>query len=458
MKARALRPLVPTLRATTLAFLLASAACSSDSSNGNLSTTPTGSTRTSFSRIQTQILDRECISCHVAGNAFATQSGLVLTSDKSYDALLNVVPVQSIARSDGLRRIVPGKPDSSFFWHKLIWEAGHHQHDYASPMPLGTRSLSIGQLEFVKRWIAAGAPKAGDAIDTTLLADTMRLALAPFAPLPLPPRGIQLHIDPFSVAPQFERELFVYRKLNNAAPVYINRVQTKLRPNSHHVLLYSFEAGTSPLFVPPFDAVRDIRNADGSMNVVAMIPMAFHVFFAGAQTPEMDYTFPDGVALMVPANFALDFNTHFVNHGSANLTGEAYANLFTVDAADVKSVAHTINMPNTSLVLPPNTRTTLTKEFTLPAAQAKIFMLTSHMHALGERFRIRIAGGARNGEVVYDATDWSHPDIKTFSPALVLNAGERLVSEITWNNTTSHTVNFGLSSMDEMGIIFGYYY
>ena len=441
-----------------LALLLVATACSGDNTANGFGTTPAGAKQTSFSRIQTQILDQQCTSCHVAGNSYATQSGLVLTSDKSYDALVNAKPVQTVALNDGLKRVMPGNADSSFLWHKLNWLSGHHAHDYASPMPLGTRTISNGQLEYVRRWIAAGALKTGDDIDTLLLADTTRTASSPFVPLPLPTRGIQLHIDPFSVASNFEREIFVYRKLNNATTVYVNRLQTRMRPNSHHVLLYSFEAGTSSLFIPPFDAVRDIRNADGSMNVVAMIPMAFHVFFAGAQTPDMDYTFPEGVALQLPANFALDFNTHFVNRGSSEITGEAYANLFTVDAADVKTVAHTINMPNQSIVLPPNTRTTLTREFTLPVAKANIFMLTSHMHALGERFRIRIAGGARNGEIVYDATDWSHPDIKMFSPALVLNTGERLVSEITWNNTTSKTVNFGLTSMDEMGIIFGYYY
>jgi hypothetical protein len=32
------------------------------------------------------------------------------------------------------------------------------------------------------------------------------------------------------------------------------------------------------------------------------------------------------------------------------------------------------------------------------------------------------------------------------------------MSEITYNNTTDRTVSFGLTSEDEMGIIFGYYY
>jgi len=85
-------------------------------------------------------------------------------------------------------------------------------------------------------------------------------------------------------------------------------------------------------------------------------------------------------------------------------------------------------------------------------------MLTSHMHALGEKFVIRIVGGVRDGQILYENTDWAHPAILTFNQPIVLAAGEGLMSEITYNNTTNRTVSFGLTSEDEMGIIFGYYY
>jgi hypothetical protein len=85
-------------------------------------------------------------------------------------------------------------------------------------------------------------------------------------------------------------------------------------------------------------------------------------------------------------------------------------------------------------------------------------MLTSHTHKLGERFEIQISGGARNGEVIYTSSDWHHPTIETYDPALELKAGEGLTMVITYNNTTDHVVKFGLKSTDEMGIIFGYYY
>ena len=41
---------------------------------------------------------------------------------------------------------------------------------------------------------------------------------------------------------------------------------------------------------------------------------------------------------------------------------------------------------------------------------------------------------------------------------LTLNPGEGLTSIITYNNDTTHTITFGLTSEDEMGIIFGYTY
>ena len=92
------------------------------------------------------------------------------------------------------------------------------------------------------------------------------------------------------------------------------------------------------------------------------------------------------------------------------------------------------------------------------AKRIKVFALTSHTHQLGEKFQILISGGTRNGELVYQSTDWQHPENIQFDPPIILEAGQGLTSVITYNNTTNVTVNFGLLSVNEMGIIFGYYY
>ncbi|MBC7622331.1 MAG: hypothetical protein H7232_02975, partial [Aeromicrobium sp.] len=411
----------------------------------------------SFSRIQQKVFAPSYNSCHTAGNAFATQSGLVLDDAVAYRNLRNAPVKNSMAVVHGMKQIVPRDLENSLLYQKLLlWDPTKPQH-LGSAMPLGSTSLTVGQLDFIKRWIDAGAPESGDNIDARLLDDRTLPAYAPFVALSPPTKGVQLTIEPFSVQPDFERELFVLRDLKNPAPIYVSRIETRMRANSHHFLLYTFQNNTPSFLIPPLNLMRDIRNPDGNLNFVNTLPMGYHTFFAGAMTPESDYSFPPGIALLLPANARLDLNAHYVNKGTSNVTGEAFANLHTVDAAQVTQIARTLNLGNTSIPLPPGQRTTHRKAFTF-SATTRVLMLTSHMHALGERFVIRIAGGARDGQVVYENTDWAHPAIITFSQPIVLAPGEGLTSEITYNNTTSRTVNFGLTSEDEMGIIFGYYY
>ena len=96
-------------------------------------------------------------------------------------------------------------------------------------------------------------------------------------------------------------------------------------------------------------------------------------------------------------------------------------------------------------------------DFTFSKA-VTVITLTSHFHKLGQKFQIKILGGARNGEIVYENTDCEHPLVINFTTPIQLKAGEGLTSVVTYNNTTTKTVNFGLTSEDEMNIIFGYYY
>ena len=417
------------------------------------------SAASSFAKLQQKVFAPACVTCHTAGHPYALQSGLVLDAPVAYRNLMSGAVRDAGAIHHGLSRLVsPGNAGASFLHRKLLlWDPT--QPAMGSPMPLGNTSLSAGQIEFVRRWIDAGAPEAGEVADAALLDDTTLPAYAPFAPLMPPPegRGIQLKIEPFQVQPAFERELFVYRSLNNPEPIYVTRMETRMRPNSHHLLLYDFQAGTPALAIPGKDVIRDIRNPDGSLNFLNMLPMAYHVFVGGSMTPTGGYSFPPGVALRLPANASLDFNVHYVNTSSAPITGEAYANLYTVDSSQVQHVASTLNLANTALALPAMQRTTQTKSFAFTRT-TRILSLTSHMHKRGERFVIRVNGGPRHGEVVYENTDWEHPKLVSYDPPLELQAGEGLTSVITYNNTTDRAISFGLTSEDEMGIIFGYFY
>ncbi len=414
----------------------------------------------SFAKLQERVIAPACLSCHSAGHPYALQSGLVLDAPVAYRNLVNGAVKNASAIAQGITRLVaPRDANASFFHRKLLLWDPNSPASLGTAMPLGNTSLSIGQIEFIRQWIAAGAPETGEVADAKLLDDATLPAFAPFAPLMPPPAGtgVQIRIEPFQVQPNFERELSVYRSLGNASPIYVTRMETRMRTNSHHMVLYGFRDDMPAAIVPPKDVIRDIRNPDGSLDFSNVLPMAYHVFFGGSMSPTGGYAFPPGIALRLPANAALDINVHYVNASAAPIMGEAYANLHTVDASQVQQVASTINLSNTGLQLPPRQRTTQTRTFRF-STLTRVLMLTSHMHKHGELFQIRVAGGARDGELVFENTDWEHPRIVTFDSPIILQPGEGLTSIITYNNTTDRTLTFGLTSEDEMGIIFGYMY
>ncbi|MFC0184957.1 hypothetical protein ACFFJX_21625 [Pseudarcicella hirudinis] len=304
------------------------------------------------------------------------------------------------------------------------------------------------------------AHRKGSVVDTTLLNDKTPSVTSSetFDALATPAaegkQGYQLKVDQFVIQPNFERELFVRRAIGNQSDIYVSRIRLKSRANSHHLVLYDFRDKTQ---LPAIDQVRDLRNPDNTLNLSTVLTMSNHVFLGGGTDTNSDYVFPEGTALMLPAGMTVDLNPHYFNKTTDSKYGENYINLYTVDKSSVKYVVKTIDFNNTKIDLPANQRTTITTDFKF-LKDVKIVALTSHNHKLGEKFVIKIKGGTRDGEVVYESTDWEHPNMINYKTPIELKKGEGLTSIVTYNNTTKNKVSFGLTSEDEMDIIFGYYY
>ena len=132
-------------------------------------------------------------------------------------------------------------------------------------------------------------------------------------------------------------------------------------------------------------------------------------------------------------------------------------NLHTIEKADVEHEAKVINFNNTDIELPPNKATTVTRDFRA-TEKMNIFQLFSHSHEKSVEFRAEIAGGKRDGELLYISYDWEHPPVMKFDPPLVVKRGETIRLKATYDNWTDETVTFGLRSTDEMMILFGAYY
>ena len=418
----------------------------------------------SFSLIQDKIITPTCATsgCHAStSDGSFKQHGLVLEKSVAYANLVGISPVNVLSKADGHLRVKAFKSLESLLYHKLEWNSVHHGgKQYGLPMPLGSTALTVGQIEFVRQWIEAGAPKTGKVADEKLLDDkTPSVSVIDnFKAMDSPKTegvdGFQLKVDKFEVASNFERELFVRRNVGNTSAVYINRIKLQSRPNSHHMVLYDFRNTAN---LPALDLIRDLRNPDNGINFVTAFQASNHIFLGGGTQSNQEYIFPEGTALLLPANSSMDLNPHYFNKSNTPLLGENYVNLYTTAKANVKYVVKTIDFNNTNLAIFPNAKTTISKDFTFDT-NVKIVSLTSHTHKFGEKYLIKIKGGTRDGEVVYENLDWEHPAVINFKTPIALKKGEGLTSVVTYNNTSNQKLAFGLTSDDEMNIIFGYYY
>jgi hypothetical protein len=412
-----------------------------------------------FSVIQKEILDKNCATsgCHFSNkDATFIEHGLLLTAGVSYENLINKTPENKTAQEHGLKRVIPFDVENSLLYQKLLFETSHEsEKNFGSIMPLGNDMLLKGQVEFIKKWIEAGAPKTGIVADAALLEDKTP-SLAMFEPLS-PPKageGIQISLEPFEIYPYFEREIFTRRQLQNKESIYVKSFQIKMHPGSHHFIMYGFRNNTN---LPALNDLRDLRNKDNSLNILTLSQIGNHIFYFGGSESNFTFDFPEGTAVELPPNMDFDLNSHYFNKGAKPYNGEVNINLYTVPKEKVNKLLKILDLGNTTFSLPANTVTVATKNFTFNS-DVKIVTLFSHTHKLGEKFEILINGGPRNGEVIYTSKNWEHPLKKDYSTPISLKKGEGLTSRITYNNTTNETKRFGFTSDDEMGIIFGYYY
>ena len=423
------------------------------------------STESSWSVINKKILEPNCSNCHMNGSAIQKQSGLDLSFDVAYSSLVGVQPSNQAAKQDGLLR-VSGEGGmkgltQSYLWEKInVYDQDHFLSDhpeYGQLMPPGGNFLSDGELQLIRSWIEAGAPEDQIVVDEKVLLNTNRYTPEPFKKLDLPSKGLQLHLGPFEVQPNFEREFFQFTALDQNNDMYVNRIEIEMRRGSHHFLLYTFNENTPRQVLPSFDQPRELRNENSVINLPTLYQMQFHKFFGGTQWSRLDYRLPEGVALKIPQGSGLDQNSHYVNRTDSIMTGEVYTNLHTIKMDEVEHVAELFDFNNTDIYLPPKKITTLTKTFIL---DEKYYMgqVFSHAHEKMQEFVVEIVGGKRNGEVIYWTNDWEHPPIINFDPPIEINAGEGLMLKATYDNPTSLPVTFGYRSIDEMMILFGWYY
>ena len=138
-----------------LAAAAALAACSSAGSGDATGTSPGGATSCAvaptFASIYARVLTTP--TCAVSG-CHATPGQSALSLDGSEDAVYHAL-VSAPSSASLLARVSPGSPEASFLYLKLADETPPS----GVRMPDGAAPLTACEIDAVKSWIAAGAPR-----------------------------------------------------------------------------------------------------------------------------------------------------------------------------------------------------------------------------------------------------------------------------------------------------------
>jgi hypothetical protein len=391
-----------------------------------------------FALIQSRIFDVSCTECHSDSRALANGS-LSLSHGSAFAQLVGTQPNNDAAASAGLLGVSPEHPELSFLIRKLT---GDLDNGMGVQMPNGGHPLSAGKIEFIRQWIAYGAPQTGSVADPSLLTVVDDGSQQPIVALPVPAAdsGFQLHMPAFDIQPGTEREIFRYVNNPNSGIVYVRSMDVRMREGSHHFVLWNVNGASQGL---SDGALRE--RSDNEMNRP-------RDFVNGAQTLEFHYDFPPGIAIAIPPYQGFDLNSHYVNPTSHVMHGEAYVNMYTMPAKDVKHVAQPFLVADQSFTIPANQTYTRSYHWQKATDTTHLIMLTSHAHKHMTDFKVWI--NSPTGKPLYETDDWHEPAVIALDT--ILKPGDALYSETTWKNDGNTPLHFGFTSEDEMNILLGY--
>jgi hypothetical protein len=103
-----------------------------------------------FENIRSYTFETACRNCHYGPSA---AKGMDLVSESAYAALVSEDNFS--AQRPELRQVLPGSPDSSYLYLKVLGE-----NIIEARMPKDREPLSVEEMGAMREWIEAGAPEA----------------------------------------------------------------------------------------------------------------------------------------------------------------------------------------------------------------------------------------------------------------------------------------------------------
>jgi hypothetical protein len=425
-----------------------------------------GSFSSTFELIQKAVFEkRGCTESICHGQSAG--GGLDLRAERSYDSLIDQ-PATTPDPKRAWKRVVPGRRDQSLLFVNLAAKTLPGQ--YTAPlraMPVDPiPALTLDELEAIRRWIEAGAPRDGVVAGTANLLDACLpppepIEIKPLDP-PAPGTGVQLRMPITYLAPHSEHEqcMASYFDITDQVPPQFRgpngdtfrykRNEIRQDPLSHHLIVTLYN-GAAPPNDPawgPFSCRGGDKNGQSCQptdltfcgegicsttprNSIACIGFGpqdadqglANAGFTGTQETASEFDFPPGVYREVPTKGMIIWNTHAFNLTDKPGKVEAWLN-FDFAAPEEQLIpaqqifdARTIFKMN----VPAFETQEVCSHFTLPR-NAHLYELSSHAHQRMKRWRtyegaFSCQGGPANGQACSPlGYDFASPDVCQGAP------------------------------------------
>jgi hypothetical protein len=215
----------------------------------------------------------------------------------------------------------------------------------------------------------------------------------------------------------------------------------------------SMSAGSHHLLV-----LYDDNAQDGALTPCSGLtfgPMPY-----GAQQPEAEVAYPDGVAALIKANQGFQLVSHYLNATPNPITANVQVVLTRAAPGTITQHAGVFFFNNISALapqagggVPPMTTKTITASYTTTIPMNVLYAL-GHMHQ-----RTQSLTATYGGTMLYTSDSWDNSPFQRYDPTVMLPAGTTIQWSCTIVNDTDQTLTFGESAKtNEMCIFDGQYF
>ncbi len=187
--------------------------------------------------------------------------------------------------------------------------------------------------------------------------------------------------------------------------------------------------------------------------------MGGYLFAMSTQSQEETQTLPAGGAIRIPPYSRIVGSSHLLNTSDQSITTDLRLAISTVPPEEVEAKLVPARIQYHDLTIDPQGKSSFTTECVVADTyqemmgepmKLEVFYALSHYHALGRWAQLEIAGGPRDGEVIFRADGFGENFGRPFDPPIDLAAAGARGVRFTcgFDNPRSEEVGWGIGDQE----------